>query len=105
VRDYALGLISADKGEHLILALNYLIDKAPIDTEYINAPSCILAALYYEMYNTPAAYLSLSTAAEDYSLAQLLGRVFRAGWLPESFVQMRTELHPTVTEGIFGEGN
>lgn len=105
VRDYTLGLLDAAKGGRLIPALEYLMEQAPVDSEYINAPSCLLAALYYEMYNTPGAYLALSTASKEYSLAQLLYRVFQAGWLPESFVQMRTELHPTVSESIFGEGN
>jgi hypothetical protein len=105
MRDYALGLLEATKGGHLIPALEYLMEQAPVDSEYINAPSCLLSALYYEMYNTPAAFLALSTASKKYSLAQLLYRVYQAGWTPESFVQMRTELHPTVTEGIFGEGN
>lgn len=105
VRDYTLGLLDATKGGSLIPALEYLMEQAPVDSEYINAPSCLLAALYYEMYNTPGAYLALSTASKDYSLAQLFYRVFQAGWLPESFVQMRTELHPTVSKSIFGEGN
>ena len=102
VRDYALGLLEPDNADRIIPALLYLIDKAPTDTIYINAPASLLAALHYEMGNTADAFLMLSTAQADYSLARLLDRVIRYGWTPAGFAKMRTELHPKVKEGIFG---
>lgn len=102
VRDYAIGLLEPNNADRIIPALLYLIDKAPTDTIYINAPASLLAALHYEMGNTPDAYLILSTAQADYSLARLLDRIFRYGWTPSGFAKMRAELHPKVKKGIFG---
>jgi hypothetical protein len=100
VRDYGLGII----GEYpnVEAALSYLTDKAPTDTEYINAPASLLAVLHYEQGKTADAVLMLTNASEKYSLAQLLMRVFRSGWTPSSFADMRKELHPKVTASIFG---
>lgn len=102
VRDYALGLLEPDNADRVIPALLYLIDKAPTDTIYINAPASLLAALHYEMGNTADAYLMLSTAQADYSLARLLDRVFKYNWTPAGFAKMRAKLHPQVKKGIFG---
>ena len=105
VRDYTLGLLNVDDAEYQQHALTYLLEAAPTNTEYINAPAVLLAVLQYELGNTKAALLTLSNASEDYSLAQLIRRVFASDWKPEMFQQMREELHASVTEGIFGEGN
>lgn len=105
VRDYALGLLRTDEGYEHEWALKYLLEAAPTDTEYINAPATLLAVHLYELHNPTAAFTTLSNASEDYSLAQLLRRVFVSDWKPEMFQQMRAELHETVTEGIFGESN
>jgi hypothetical protein len=101
VRDFALGIL--DKYKNTEAALKYLVDKAPTDTEYINAPASLLAQLYYEQRKPEDALLMLSNAQPNYSLAILLGRVFKSGWDPSSFAHMREELHPKVVAGIFGE--
>jgi len=101
VRDFALGIL--DKYKNVEAALKYLVDKAPTDTEYINAPASLLAQFYYEQRNVEDAFLMLSNAQPDYSLAILLSRVFKSGWDPSSFARMREELHPQVVAGIFGE--
>ena len=103
VRDYTLGLLDPSKPDKFRPALLLLLDAAPTDTEYINAPACLLAALEYEQDNKEDALVMLSNASEDYSLAQLLTRVFAANWPANSFGNMREELHPKVTAGIFGE--
>ena len=106
VRDYALGLVDASKADTLIPALTHLMELAPTDTEYMNAPASILAALYYEMEDKDNAYLALSNAQHNYSLSTLLRRVFGSGWPAEAFASMRAELHPKVTAGIFeGDSN
>ena len=105
VRDYALGLLNVKDTDALEHSLNYLLDSAPKSSEYSNAPAVLLAVLEFECGNTKAAIRTLSHASEDYSLAQLLRRVFVSGWKPEMFQQMRNELHESVTENIFGEGN
>ena len=101
VRDYALGIL--DKYKNVLPALNYLLDKAPTDTAFINAPACLLATFLYERGDSASAAVTLSNVSGYYSLALLLGRVMKAGWPASSFATMRTEIHPKVTRGIFGE--
>lgn len=105
VRDYALGLMDTSKSDTLIPALTHLVELAPTDTEYMNAPASLLAQVQYEMNNTADALITLSNVQHNYSLAQLLRRVFTSGWEPASFAEMRKELHPQVTAGIFGESD
>lgn len=102
VRDYAMGLLTPDKGYEQEYALKYLLEAAPTDTVYINAPACMLAALQYELHGSETALLTVSNAQDDYSLAILLRRVFTAGWPANSFSTMRKQLHPLVTATIFG---
>jgi hypothetical protein len=103
VRDYALGMLDTSQTDTIIPALEFLLDQAPTDTIYINAPAAMLAQVQYEMGNTSDAFITLSNAQHDYSLAQLLYRVFKSGWEPTSFATMRKELHPKITAGIFGK--
>ena len=103
VRDYALGLMNPAKFDKIKPALDLLVELAPADSIYINAPASLRALVDYEEGNTPAALVMLSTASDTYSLAQLLRRVFVANWPKESFQQMRNELHSKVAEGIFGD--
>ena len=103
VRDYALGLLDPSTPDKFKPALSLLVEAAPTDTDYINAPACLLAALEYEQDNKEDALIMLSNADENYSLAMLLTRVFAAGWPKEAFGNMRAELHPKVAAGIFGE--
>jgi len=105
VRDYTLGILNPDEPAVYMSALSMLLEQAPADTMYINAPASLLAVIHYELGNQQAATIALSNAEENYPLAQLLHRVFHAGWAPGSFATMRKEIHPLVTEGIFGEDN
>jgi hypothetical protein len=106
VRDYALGLMDKNKADTLIPALTYLMEHAPTDTIYMNAPASMLATLYYELDNKEEALLTLSNAQHNYPLANLLRRVFGSGWPAEAFASMRAELHPKVIAGIFeGDDN
>lgn len=99
VRDYALGIID---NNNVASALNYLLDKAPTDTAFINAPASLLAVYLYERGDSANAAITLSNAQPHYSLGMLLSRVMQAGWTPSSFGSMRKELHPKVSAGIFG---
>jgi len=103
VRDYTLGLLNPSRADSFRPALSVLLEAAPTDTAYINAPACLLAALEYEQDNKEEAMITLSNASKNYSLANLLSRVFAAGWPKEAFGNMRAELHPKVVAGIFGE--
>ena len=102
VRDFALGLLDPAKAEQQVSMLEYLVEQAPTDSEFINAPACLLAQFLYEQGDTANAVLMLINAQTDYSLALLLMRVFRSGWEPKSFAKMREELHPQVVAGIYG---
>lgn len=101
VRDYTLGLLDPSTPDKFRPALSMLLEAAPTDTKYINAPACLLAALEYEQGNREDALIMLSNADKDYSLASLLSRVFAAAWPKEAFSNMRVELHPKVVAGIF----
>ena len=101
VRDYALGLLDPSTPDKFRPALSVLVEKAPTDTEFINAPACLLAALEYEQDNKEDALIMLSNASKNYSLAMLLTRVFAAGWPATAFGNMREELHPKVVASIF----
>lgn len=105
VRDYVLGLMNPAMHAIQVPALEYLVTEAPADTEYVDAPTSILAALYYELDDIDNAEMSIELASDGYSLANLLRRVFASGWPANSFAQMRAELHPKVTAGIFGKDN
>ena len=103
VRDYALGLLNVDNSDKFISALTHLINAAPEDSAYINPPSTLLSVMWYEMRDVEQAHAYLSKAKDGYALKQLLARVYAAGWDPSMFHAMRTELHPKVTAGIFGD--
>ena len=103
VRDFALGILNKYDAKHTLDALNFLLDQAPTDTEYINAPACLLAAFLYERGDSASAVITLSNAQNHYNMAILLRRVFQAGWPASSFSAMRAEIHPKVVAGIFGE--
>lgn len=105
VRDYALGLLDVNFTYKFEPALQLLLESAPTDTVYISAPACLLAVLQYEQGNTADALLTLTNSQPRYSLNLLLQRVFTAGWERTGFAKMRAELHPKVTEGIFGGSN
>ena len=103
VRDYALGLITMYDTKHTLDALNFLLDKAPTDTAFINAPACLLAALLYDRGDSASALITLTNVSGYYSLGILLKKVFGAGWGAGSFTAMTQDLHPKVKAGIFGE--
>ena len=101
VRDYAMGIM--DKYKNTLPALNYLLDKAPTDTAFINAPASLLATYLYERGDSASAALTLSNAQQHCSLGILLRRVMAAGLPPSMFSAMREQIHPKVVAGIFGE--
>ena len=102
VRDYAMGILSKYDTKGTLDALNLLLDKAPTDTEFINAPACLLATFLYERGDSASAALTLSNAQQHYSLGVLLRNVIRANMASTMFGVMRGELHHKVVAGIFG---
>jgi len=103
VRDFALGSHNEATLDVYWSMWRYLTRIAPAG--FVAPLAALLAAVSYEKGDGALAHRALDRALEDdssYSLALLLRRVFTAGWPPESFAQMRKDLHPKVCEGIFG---
>lgn len=97
VRDYLLGLTLDHDLPSLIEALTIF---SPFIPEGKRAGIySVLATYHYQNLDTPKAFEYLALALDndaEYALANLLLRVFRAGWTPESFAEMTRELHPKV---------
>jgi hypothetical protein len=106
VRDYALGVHDEDSFDLYFSMWRELLRLAP--RGFISPIACIVAAMAYEGGDGALAQKAIDRALVDdekYPLAQLLRRVFSAGWPPESFAQMRAELHPKVIATIFPASN
>lgn len=104
VRDYGLGVHSEDTFDIYFTMWRELLRLAP--RGFVAPIACIVAAMSYESGDGALAQKALDRAFADderYPLAALLRRVFNAGWPPESFAQMRRELHPKVIDAIFEE--
>lgn len=100
VRDYMMGIVPEIPNSRMVL--EFLTGVAP--TDYADPSISLLSTVYYENDEPVKAIQTLNKATEQYPLAQLLKRVYLAGWPKESFARMRSELHPKVTATIFGEG-
>ena len=103
VRDFALGSHDEESITAYRTMWLHLLRSAP--TGYVAPVATLAAAIAYEAGDGALAKAALARAFDDaptYSLATLLQRVFSAGWPPHSFAGMRSELHPKVTAGIFG---
>ncbi len=104
VRDFAMGIHHEDTFDTYFALWCELARLAPAG--YLAPIASIVAAMAYENGNGALAHKALDRAFSDdekYPLAQLLRRVFNAGWPPSEFARMRTELHPKVMATIFGE--
>ncbi len=102
IRDYALGVHSEESFDLYFTMWRELLRLAP--PGFIAPLACIVAAMSYESGDGALAQKALDRAIADepgYPLAGLLRRVFNAGWPPQSFAQMRRELHPKVVAAIF----
>jgi hypothetical protein len=105
VRDFALGIHEEDSYDLYFAMWRELLRIAP--PGFISPIACIVAAMAYEGGDGALAQKAVDRAIEDgesYPLAGLLRRVFNAGWPPQSFAQMRADLHPRVVATIFNEG-
>jgi hypothetical protein len=103
VRDFALGSHDLDSADGYRRMWMHLLRSAP--PGFVAPVASLAAAIAYEYGDGALARAALDRAFSDmptYSLALLLQRVFSAGWPPQSFAQMRSELHPKVCAAIFG---
>ena len=101
LRDFMLGLPSERKIEDVNTYLAYFVDSVP--DEFIAPVGSVLASNLYSLEQTDAAKELLSKVQQanpQYSLANLLNRVFYSGWPSGAFVAMTHELHPKVKAGM-----
>lgn len=103
VRDFAMGMLNPEDAERQQEMFEFLVSVAPDESDFINAPACLLSLVHYEQDRVADAVLSLIKTNTEYSLSQLLMRVYRSNWDKGSFAKMREELHPAVKAGIYGE--
>ena len=104
VRDWLMGLPKSWTLEEGIKLMQYLCIHAP--SEDLVPFVTIQSLFYYELGDVEKATMLLNYALRldgEYALAQLLRRVFLAGWPAESFQKMRDELHSKVVESCYGE--
>jgi hypothetical protein len=97
VRDYAMGLNTATDNHYQ--AWYTLMNRAP--QKYKSAQACLASQTRFEQGMRADAIMLLANSNSTYPLAQLLTRVYAAGWEPKSFAAMRQEIHPKVTASIF----
>jgi tetratricopeptide (TPR) repeat protein len=103
VRDWLMGLPNRWTIEEGIKLMQYLCVHAPSEDL---VPFVTLQALYYyELGNTEKSTMLLNYALrldKNYSLAQLLLKVFTAGWPAEQFKTMRDNLDSKIIEACYG---
>lgn len=101
LRDYLMGLtadgLSVESVESILRVLSVLIKSAelpayPVDT--------VLASYMYRLGDSDAIKTLSAGLAKDYALANLLYRVFSAGWSADSFATMANELHGKVCDEL-----
>jgi hypothetical protein len=104
VRDWLMGLPNRWSLEEGVKLMQYLCVHAPAEDL---VPFVTLQAIYYyELGDTERSTSLLNYALrldENYSLAQLLLRVFRMAWPVEHFVTMRDQLDPKIVEECYGD--
>ena len=97
LRDYMLGMPN-DFGTKFMINFAEAIE-AETTQENSYAIKTILSAYYFENLEADKAKAKVDEALAikpNYSLAQILSRVFGSGWDAESFIEMRNGLHPKV---------
>jgi hypothetical protein len=101
LRDYLLGLPMTYTLEESISIVSFFIDNLADDEEGTIAFKTIKGAFYYEL-GAPniSALLNSHGLDEGYPLAQLLHRVYSAGWPAEEFAKMRDQLHSKVVANL-----
>lgn len=105
LRDYVMGL-PLDHNIELVRGwISFFIGEFAEDDDQRVPFHTIFSALSYEMNDLVRtnAYLSLGLQ-KDYPLANLLSRVYSAGWPSGALATMRAELHPKVVESLLNKG-
>lgn len=97
VRDFVMGIPSERDVNYVGNWLAYVGNKTP---EVYDVPiATIMSAFYYSIGNEESATFYVEKALNsnpNYSLAQLLKRVYLSNWGPDGIINMRNELHGKV---------
>lgn len=107
-RDFLLGMPYHYDVPTMINLVQNILQTEDKDSEFAVALNTVLAGWLYEEDLKEESKVALSlalTSNPSYSLAQLLARVFSAGFTSESMTSMRSELHLKVLEGIKEKGH
>lgn len=101
IRDYLMGLpMTYTLGESIAI-VQFFIDNLDADDVKAIPFATIKGAFYYEIGSPELAELFNSRGLQaGYPLANLLARVYSAGWPAENFATMRDELHAKVLENL-----
>jgi hypothetical protein len=105
LRDYLLGLPINHDIELVRGWIAFFIGEISEDDDQRVPFHTIFSALSYEMNDLArtSTYLSLGLE-KNYPLAQLLNRVYSAGWPAGALATMREDLHPKVVESLLNKG-
>ncbi len=101
IRDYLLGIPATFPMDTCKAFLSYIADSVDGAERY--SLQTILSCYFFETEDMELSALFLASALDiksDYSLALLIKRVIEAQWPSSAFVQMRSELHEKVIEGL-----
>jgi hypothetical protein len=101
LRDYLMGLpMTYTIGESLAI-VQFFRDNLDADDEQGIPFDTIAGAFYYEIEALDLALLLNSRGVDEkYPLAELLHRVYAAGWPAANFATMRNELHIKVVKTL-----
>jgi hypothetical protein len=101
VRDFAMGMTTDENIALLASLWRAIVPIAP--AHYIAPVAVLYSVTCYELGDSAGSQAALDTALADdskYPMAKLLRRVYAAGWPPQSFRQMRQDLHPQVCAAL-----
>jgi hypothetical protein len=97
IRDYLMGLtsdgLSVESVANILRVMVVLFNSAELPAYPVET---VLASYKYRLGDSDALTMLNAGLNRNYSLAQLLQRVFTAGWPVESFEKMSNELHHKV---------
>jgi hypothetical protein len=97
LRDYLMGLtsdgLSVESVANILRVIVALLNSAELPAYPVET---VLASYKYRLGDSDALTMLNAGLNRNYSLAQLLQRVFNAGWSPKEFETMANQLHSKV---------
>jgi hypothetical protein len=101
LRDYLMGLtcdgLSVESVANILRVMVVLLNSAELPAYPVET---VLASYKYRLGDSEAILMLANGLARNYPLADLLQRVFSAGWSPAQFEVMSNQLHAKVVAEI-----